>query len=91
MHDADLNADGRDARLQALAAELTSAAYSVALRHGAWREWVDLELELWKALTETVRRWDRAGGRGRRPEDEPPRVCVGHRGGEAFPHLVGGE
>jgi len=51
----------RDTLLESFAAELTSAAYAVALRHGLEHEWLDLELELWEALTETVKR------RGREP------------------------
>ena len=42
--------------LAALAAELTAAAYPVALRHAVGDEWLDLELELWRVLTETVER-----------------------------------
>ena len=38
-------------------AELTTAAYAVALRHGTGRLWLDLELDLWKALDDTVTRW----------------------------------
>jgi hypothetical protein len=51
----------RDAQLEAFAAELASAAYRVALRHGPGGTWVDLELDLWKALMETVRKWDGGG------------------------------
>jgi hypothetical protein len=47
--------------LECLAADVTSTAYAVALRHGAGGSWVDLELGLWKALARTVREW------GRRP------------------------
>jgi hypothetical protein len=54
--------DNRNVRLEAFAAELASAAYRVALRHGAGRAWVDLELDLWKALIETVQQWDGVGG-----------------------------
>ena len=46
--------------LAALAAELTAAAYPVALRHAAGDRWLDLQLELWQALTETVKKWDGA-------------------------------
>jgi hypothetical protein len=42
--------------LEAFAAELTAAAYCVALRHGAGDKWLDLELDLWRVLTETVRK-----------------------------------
>ena len=44
-------------RLEDFAAELTRAAYAVALRHGARDKWLDLQLELWKALQETVKKW----------------------------------
>jgi hypothetical protein len=56
----------RDTRLENLAAELTLAAYGVALRHGTAGTWVDLELDLWKALADTVkargREWVRPAG-----------------------------
>jgi hypothetical protein len=42
--------------LAALAAELTAAAYPVALRHAVGDRWLDLQLELWQALTETVKK-----------------------------------
>lgn len=45
--------------LENLAAELTNAAYPVALRHGAGRNWLDLELDLWRAMSETVRKLER--------------------------------
>ncbi len=34
--------------LEVFAAELTAAAYPVALRHGVGDKWLDLELELWR-------------------------------------------
>ena len=43
--------------LENFVAELTEAAYPVALRHKASKEWLDLELDLWKALTQTVKNW----------------------------------
>jgi hypothetical protein len=46
-----------DEALENFAAELTAAAYSVALRRGVGARWLDLELELWKALNEAVRGW----------------------------------
>ncbi len=52
-----------DRALERLAADVTSTAYAVALRHGAGRSWVDLELGLWKALARTIREW------GRRPPE----------------------
>ena len=42
--------------LEAFAAELTAAAYCVALRHGAGAKWLDLELDLWRVLTGTVKK-----------------------------------
>lgn len=41
--------------LDNFAAELTSAAYAIALRHGA-DKWLYLELELWGTLKETVKK-----------------------------------
>jgi hypothetical protein len=35
-------------------AQLTRAAYEVALRHGAAATWLDVELDLWQALAEVV-------------------------------------
>ena len=48
----------RDALRQTFAAELTFVAYRVALRHRTDSTWVDLELDLWRALTETVKSWE---------------------------------
>jgi hypothetical protein len=47
----------RDAARQSLAAELTLAAYRVALRTRTGGTWLDLELDLWRALAETVETW----------------------------------
>ncbi len=52
--------------LEALAAELTRATYCVALRHETRASWIDLELELWKAVRKTLQ--DRAGN-GHAPTD----------------------
>ena len=49
----------RDALLETLVAELTRAAYHVALRHGAAGTWLDLQLDLWQALADTVKQWGR--------------------------------
>jgi hypothetical protein len=43
--------------LEDFVAELTAAAYAVALRHGAGNAWLDLELGLWRALTDTASKW----------------------------------
>jgi hypothetical protein len=56
--DADVRAVcQRDLALEAFAAHLTNAAYRVALRHGTATSWVDLELDLWRALAAAVREW----------------------------------
>jgi hypothetical protein len=52
-----------DRSLEALAAELTAAAYAVALRHRERETWLDLELNLWQVLTEAVRKWGRESPR----------------------------
>jgi hypothetical protein len=54
--------------LEAFAADLTAAAYLVALRHGVGDKWLDLELDLWRVLTETAK------NRGR---ELPPARCHG--------------
>ena len=46
----------RNRFLEGLTAELTEAAYAVALRHEAPGSWIDLELDLWKALGDTIQR-----------------------------------
>ena len=48
----------RDTLLENFAAEVTSTAYAVALRHGVEDKWLDLELELWSAVKETVKKGD---------------------------------
>jgi len=50
---------GWDPRLEPLAAELTDAAYPIALRHGVQQHWLELELYLWHALGTTIAKWDR--------------------------------
>jgi hypothetical protein len=40
-------------------AQLTAAAYGVALQHRAANPWLDLELELWHALTDAASKWNR--------------------------------
>ena len=47
----------RDALLETFAAELTLAAYRVALRTRTQGTWLDLELDLWRALADTVKTW----------------------------------
>ena len=47
----------QDALLETLAAELTLAAYRVALETRTRGNWLDLELDLWRALADTVKTW----------------------------------
>ena len=44
----------RHALRESLAAELTLAAYAVVLRRERAASWLDLELDLWRALSKTV-------------------------------------
>jgi hypothetical protein len=39
-------------------ADLTEAVYPVALRHKGDEAWIDLELDLWKALGKAVQSWE---------------------------------
>jgi hypothetical protein len=47
----------RDTPLENFAAELTSAAYFSALRRGMRCSWIKVELDLWEAVAETVKKW----------------------------------
>jgi hypothetical protein len=49
----------RGAPLESLAAELTLAAYSVALRARTEGTWHDLELDLWPAVVDRTTAWER--------------------------------
>jgi hypothetical protein len=49
----------RDTSLENFAAELTEAAYPVVLQHGVGDRWLDLELDLWKVLANTAKKWFR--------------------------------
>jgi hypothetical protein len=40
--------------LENLAADLTDVVYRVALRHGLRDKWLELQLDLWGALTEAI-------------------------------------
>jgi hypothetical protein len=48
----------QDDALESLAAELADIAYRVALEARPRATWLDLELDLWKALAETVKTWE---------------------------------
>jgi hypothetical protein len=71
MSGTDSASENRDTQLEDFAAELTSAAYAVALRHGVEDKWLDLELELWEALKVTVKKWEQ----GSPPFSDVPFVC----------------
>jgi len=47
----------QDTFLDTVAAELTSAAYLAALGHGIQGSWIDLELDLWGALSHAVKQY----------------------------------
>jgi len=47
----------RNGLLEVFVAELTLSAYRVALRTGTQGTWLDLELDLWRALAGTVKTW----------------------------------
>jgi len=51
----------RDSPLERFAADLALAAYRVALRNRTHGTWLDLELDLWKALTDTIKTWGNCG------------------------------
>jgi hypothetical protein len=55
----------RDAPLDRLAAELTVAAYRVAVRTHTESTWLDLELDLWRAMADTVETWGKTWPRCR--------------------------
>jgi hypothetical protein len=58
MNGDDKNPADRDALLETLAAKLTVAAYGVALRTRTEGTWLDLELDLWRALADTAKTWE---------------------------------
>ena len=71
MSDNDSTSGNRETLLESVAAELTSAAYAVALRHGVEDKWLELELELWEALKEMVKK----RGQGPPHFSDVPFVC----------------
>src|SRR5262245_6211581 len=48
------SAEETGALLVTFAADLTDAAYSAALRHGIAGSWIDLQLEVWRAVGRTI-------------------------------------
>ena len=65
MKDNRNTACDQDILLEDFTAELTRAAYAVALRHGWGDLWLDLELDLWQAPADTVKE------PGRKPSPRP--------------------
>src|SRR5258707_359420 len=59
MSDTCNTARDRAMRVEEFAAELTGAVYPLVLRRRPGSSWLDVELDLWKALTRTVKRWSR--------------------------------
>jgi hypothetical protein len=45
-------------RLDDFVADLTEAAYSIAVRHKEGESWLDLALDLWQAMGRTVQKWE---------------------------------
>src|SRR5262249_8688364 len=56
--------------------ELTRAVYPFVLRCRPTASWLNLELDLWRVLAETVKRWAR-----QRPAATPPDEVEAWRGG----------
>ncbi len=54
MNNAHTTQSDEDVLLDAFAAELTDAAYPIALKYGVLGSSLDLELEIWKTLTDLV-------------------------------------
>ena len=52
----------RDAMVESLAAELAvPRLIKLALRHRPNAAWVDLELDLWRTLTQAIKTWESTG------------------------------
>ena len=49
----------RDTRIENFAAELTRAVYPLVLRRGLKDSWIRMELGLWRAVAEVLKKWDR--------------------------------
>jgi hypothetical protein len=59
MNDNLGNSCNKETLLENFAAELTNAAYPIALRRGMTGSWINVELGLWRVLVETVKKWAR--------------------------------
>jgi hypothetical protein len=54
MNNGHTTQNDQDVLLDTFAAELTQAAYPIALKYGVSGSSLDLELEIWKTLTDLV-------------------------------------
>jgi len=43
-----------DLQLENFAADLADVAYRVALQHGVGQKWIDLQVNLWGAMTQAI-------------------------------------
>ena len=59
MSDYHRTAWDRDTRIENFAAELTLAVYPLVLRTGLKDSWIKVELDLWRAVAEVLKKWDR--------------------------------
>jgi hypothetical protein len=60
MTNANWTTDGEiNTAVEDIAAELAEAAYPVVLRSAKVGNWLDLQLELWRTLKQTVGEWAR--------------------------------
>jgi carbon storage regulator len=75
-----------DPFLENLASDLTDVAYRVALRHGVADQWLELQLDLWEALTELIEKRSCLDQEIQLPYD--PRLDVDRRD-RNLPHLEG--
>jgi len=64
MDASDGPSTSREAYLDNVTAELTEAAYLVALRHSGEGSWIDLKLDLWDVLTSAIHKIRRQVPRG---------------------------
>jgi hypothetical protein len=75
MNEDSKTAVNQDALLETFAAELALAAYRVALRTRTQATWLDLELDLWRALAATAKE--------RGSNSDAPLYCVTPLGSES--------
>jgi hypothetical protein len=64
----------RNVTLESVAADLTDVVYRVALRHGLGDGWLELQLDLWRALSEALEKRRRLDQEIQLPYD--PRLDV---------------